>query len=149
MSATSEPEGHSHFNAEISRLADAARTDSLHNEGGSRRTQRRRLSRLLRAGAVLVLVELVSLAVLFSMRMQERASIGTPVNSMLGRTDCDAVSYRTYWRIAAYVHDKGRPPKALSDLVGSYLAELPADPKTGKPLQYSTNGQHFDLKCPS
>ena len=42
--------------------------------------------------------------------------------------------------LAAYRLDHKRNPAALSELVPRYLASVPADPFTGKPLLYSPDG---------
>ncbi len=150
MAAIADRPERSRFDREIGRLAHAAREHSARIEERPCRPfpRPRRISPLVWTGVALVLVELVSLAVLYGMRVQERATVGRSANPMLTRSDCDGVRYRTYWKIVEYLRDKGRPPATLSDMVGGYVSELPSDPKTGKPLEYSRSGDGFSLHCP-
>ncbi len=150
MAAIADRPERSHFDREIGRLAHAAREHSARIEERPCPPipRPRRISPLIWIGVALVLVELLSLAVLYGMRAQERATVGTTANPMLTRSDCDGVRYRTYWKVVEYLRNEGHPPAALSDLVGTYVDELPFDPRTGKTLEYSRHGEGFSLHCP-
>ena len=126
---------------------EAGEQDRLAAEEARRRLARRPISRFIRVGAALVVLELVLLGVMYGRRHQQVTATARP-NSPVFADDCAAVAYKTYWKIAAYIRDQGRAPTTLNDLVGKYVEKLPTDPKSGKPLAYSTDGSRFDVHCP-
>jgi hypothetical protein len=50
--------------------------------------------------------------------------------------------------IVRYAHDKGAPPRQLSDLGADYLGVPPTDPVTGQPYEYRVTGGSVSLTCP-
>jgi hypothetical protein len=139
----------SDFRDAISALAEQAREENRRRKEESRkRAERRTASRVIKIGLVLVGLEVISLGVLYGTRLQRITRIAPPVRA-LSRNDCASVAHRTYWKVVAYIKDKDRAPASLGELVPNYLDRLPLDSATGKPLEYSTDGTHFDLRCPS
>jgi hypothetical protein len=139
------------FRDAINNLAkEAGEQDRLAAEEARRRLARRPISRFIRIGVALAVLELVVFGILygFGRRHQQASRKTAQPNSAMLANDCAGVVYRTYWKIAAYIRDQGHPPPTLNDLVGAYVDKLPADPATGTPLQYSTDGTQFDIRCP-
>lgn len=99
-------------------------------------------------GAALIVVELLSLGVLYGSRRVEITERIPELNRLLVRNDCRGEIYRTYRKIAAYADDHGgRPPDSLAELVGPYSAVVPADPVTSRPLFYAKEGARLVLRC--
>jgi hypothetical protein len=133
----------------IDRLAEEAREqDRLAAEETRKLFSGPPISRFIRVGIALIVVELAMFGILYG-RRQQKLSATTVRPNLPELTDkCAALAHETYWKIAAYIRDQGHPPAALSDLVGKYVEKLPTDPVTRKPLGYSTDGTGFDLHCP-
>ena len=100
------------------------------------------------SGVALIVVELLSLVILYTLERGQLTLRETPPNRLLPETECPAEAYRTYWQVVAFLKDKGHPPAALGELIPDYAHKIPSDPKTGKPLDYRTDGKHFTVRCP-
>jgi hypothetical protein len=51
--------------------------------------------------------------------------------------------------VAAYTEQRGAPPDTLAQLTPGFLSEPAVDPVTGKPYEYTRNGEAVTLVCPS
>jgi hypothetical protein len=136
------------FEIEIDRLAAAARQEN-DQRGKSRggRGDGRRPSWLILVGLGLVALEAGSLGIFYMLRMREVSTQRPPQPKIATQRDCAGEVHRAYWKIVSYVRDRGRPPASLAELVPDYVPKPPADPKTGSPLEYSTDGTHFAVRC--
>jgi hypothetical protein len=138
------------FHDEIRRLADEAAVDSLKQAEATKKLARRRPFNLfVSIGVSLIVLQSLLLAILYGMQHWQVAQKARPAMPVDTSTECRGVLHRTYWRVAAFMRDEGHPPTELGALLGKYVKKLPADPVTGKPLQYSTDGQRFTLRCPT
>ena len=149
MSSPAPPGGPARpdFHNAISELAALARKEDLAAADDARRKANERpVSRFIRFGCVLIAIQLVCLGVLY-IRSQQLVT-PTQRTPIVLRDDCPSAVYRTYWKVVEYIKDHEQPPANIGELVGKYLDKLPADPVSGKPLQYSTDGKHFALHCP-
>ncbi len=136
------------FRETISELARQAREEDRRSEQETRKlAQHRPISPIIKLGLVLLVVELVSMGILYSQQHRQITMKLPPPDRIHSRNDCTGVTYRTYWKIVAYIKDNNHPPARLDDLVPKYLDKVPFDPTTGKPLEYSVNGARFNVHC--
>jgi hypothetical protein len=136
------------FNDVIGRLAVQAEEEERAAEEARRRAARKPFSRFVIAGVTLIAIEL---GVLWVYRMhQSRIAVraAPTVRNLPPENSCGAVAYRTYWQVVKFLKDTQHPPAKLDDLIPRYLDQIPVDPITRKPLEYSTDGKGFDLHCP-
>jgi hypothetical protein len=140
---------HPEFRNRIRDLANQAREDDQRAAEEARKRQRRRsFSRFVAVGLTLITLELASLAFLYH-RTGEGVEIKkATVHSRFAPGSCNGIVFNTYWKVVRYLKANDHPPASLNDLVPKYLDKLPFDPVTGKPLEYSTHGNHFNLNCP-
>ena len=148
-SRESQTPAQSAFQKEIDRLAKGASAEMKKNAPGAASRSRRRFSLLVGTGVGLILAEIALLLVQVRISQHQAPTTGMPLAShLIAANDCRAVLYSTYRGIVRYERANGRPPQALSDLVGRYLDRLPSDPTTGQSLLYATDGLRFSLRCP-
>jgi hypothetical protein len=151
MSSPAPPGGPAHpdFHNAISELAALARKEDFEAADDARRKANERpLSRFIRFGCVLIAIQVVCLGVLYIRGRGLVSPAATKQANIVLRDDCPSAVYRTYWKVIEYMKEHQQPPASIDELVGKYLDKLPADPVSGKPLQYSTDGKHFELHCP-
>jgi hypothetical protein len=137
------------FGKAIHQLARQAREEDLRAEEELRkRGERRKIRTFIRLGLALITLE-VALYVYLHER-QKYAVATKPAAAVASRPKtCTAATNRAYWEVVAYVADHGHPPATLAELVGPYVDRLPFDPVSGKPLEYSTDGDRFTIRCAS
>ena len=137
------------FGKAIHQLAREAREEDLRAEEELRkRGERRPIRTFIRLGLVLITLEV---ALFFYFHEHQKYAVATrPVvaEASLPKT-CTAATNRAYWEVVAYVADHGHPPATLAELVGTYVDRPPFDPVSGKPLEYSTDGDRFTIRCAS
>lgn len=140
----------SEFHETIGRLAEQAREDDqLAGEEARRRAQPSPYARFVRIGLALIALQGALALYLYSRAGRPTAAPPATTRNLFPKNDCNAALYRTYWRVVAYLKDEGHPPARLDQLLGKYVPELPVDPRSGQPLEYSTDGKRFELRCPS
>jgi len=136
----------SEFRDAIQDLAKQAREDDKRADDEMRRRfSAKPISRFIRVGFALIVVQLAVYVYLTATR-----EVPHPPKAEVTEKpakDCSTVARRTSWKIVAYLNDVGHPPETLEVMLGKYLHKLPTDPVTGKPLVYSTDGKRFDLHC--
>jgi hypothetical protein len=135
------------FRDAIHGLAKQAREEDRQAEDARKRAAKRPFSRFVKVGLALILAQSAMLAVLYRYQDKTVAS-QQQIQSILPANGCNALVNKTYWKVVAYLREVGHPPAQLDDLVPKYLERLPLDPVTGKPLSYSTDGTHFQVRCP-
>jgi hypothetical protein len=146
-------EGHRHqppdFQSEISRLASEAEEDSVRRDAKAslKKGKKGPLWNFIWAGLALAGFEALSLAVLYTLQQRQLTLQHPPPNRILKETECPAEVYKIYWKIVAFIHEKGHPPAALAELIPGYVDRMPADPQSGKPLAYRTDGKRFTVSC--
>jgi len=140
---------HPEFRNTIRNLANQAREDDQRAAEEARKRQRRRsFSRFVAVGLTLITLELASLAFFYYRTGRGVEIKKATVQSRFAPGSCNAIVFNTYWKVVRYLKENDHPPASLNDLVPKYLGKVPFDPVTGKPLEYSTNGHHFNLNCP-
>ena len=133
------------FRHAIEKLAEQAREEDLRAADELRnRTKRRPVQKFIRAGLVLIALQAALFIYLYT---QQKPAAVHPV-ALAPPTTCSGAINRTHWRLVAYLNREGHTPATLEELVPNYMERLPADPVTGKPLEYRTDGTHFTVSCP-
>ena len=137
------------FHDEINRLATEAAHDSLKHDEATRKLARRRpFSLFVSAGLALIVAQVVLLIILYSMQRMQVSAVRPPAARIQASTDCAAALHDTYWKVVAFLRDHQHLPANLGELLGKYVDKLPADPRSGKALEYSTDGKQFTVGCP-
>jgi hypothetical protein len=137
----------SDFGKAIHQLARQAREEDLRAEEELRkRGERRPIRKFIRLGLLLIMLET---ALYVYLHERQRYTVATrPVAAEASRPKtCTAAINRAYWEVVAYVADHGHPPATLAELVGTFVDRPPFDPVSGKPLEYSTDGDQFTIRC--
>ncbi len=135
------------FRDAIHGLSEQAREEDRRADDARKRAAKRPFSRFVKVGLALIVAQGALLAVLY--RYHEKpVATQQQIKSILPVNSCNALVNKTYWKVVAYLREEGHPPAHLDDLVPKYLERLPLDPVTGKPLSYSTDGAHFQVRCP-
>lgn len=133
------------FRHAIAKLAEQARDEDLRAaEELKNRKKPRPIQKFIRIGLVFVALQSALFVYLYSHQKRGvvlSATVAPPKT-------CSSAVNRTYWRVVAFLTDKGHPPEKLEELLPAYVDKLPADPLTGKPLEYKTDGKQFTLRCP-
>jgi hypothetical protein len=135
------------FDDAVNRLTEQARQEDRQAAEARKRAARRPFTRFVRIGALLIVAQASLFAYLYS-KQSSTVATRKEIGSILPANSCSAVVNSTYWKIVAYMRAEGHPPRQLEDLVPKYLEKTPSDPGTGKPLSYSTDGSHFQVRCP-
>jgi len=136
------------FREAIIGLAKQARDEDLRAEAEAKdRLKRTKFGRFVRIGLALIALQGALYVFLTTQAPSatKRKVVGS--ESVFPENTCNAVLYRTYWKVVAYIRAEGHPPTTLEQMLGKYLEKLPTDPVKGKPLVYSTDGTKFDLRC--
>lgn len=137
------------FGKAIHQLARQARDEDLRAEEELRkRGEQRPIRTFIRLGLVLITLETALFVYLYERQKQAVATRPLAAQASRPKT-CTAATNRAYWEVVAYVADHGHPPATLAELVGPYVDRVPFDPVSGKPLQYSTDGDQFTIRCAS
>lgn len=152
MATAETPSGgppHPGLRETMGRLTGLAREEKLRTEAEIRKraVSRRPFSRFVRISLWLIASQIVLLVVLYGSNRKELWLSGKPTVSLLPANSCQAQAYSTYWQIVAYAREHGHPPAKLEDLLGKYFETMPHDPATGKALNYSADGERFELSC--
>jgi hypothetical protein len=151
MSELSRPPGgpiRQEFREAIGELAKQAREED-HRAWAAAQKLARPISKFIRIGVVLILLQGVVFLFLYGKRHRDVAVSPPETRQVLPSNSCSNTLHQTYWRIVAYARDhKGHPPASLDQLVGKYVDKVPADPASGEPLHYSTDGKRFEVRCP-
>ena len=151
MSEQHTPPGgppNSEFREAIVELAKQAREDDERAEAEvKRRLTKRPFAQFVKFGVALIVLQ-AALYVYLTNRKPETVPASAAKKSLFPENNCNAVLYQTYWRIIAFQRDNGHPPAGFDQMLGKYLDKLPNDPVTGKPLDYSTDGKRFEVRCP-
>jgi hypothetical protein len=135
------------FRDAIHGLRQQAREEDRQAEDARKRAAKLPFSRFVKMGVALILAQSALLGVLY-MNQEKPAATRQETKSILPPNSCNALVNKTYWKVVAYLRAEGHPPPRLDDLVPKYLENLPLDPVTGKSLSYSTDGTHFQVRCP-
>lgn len=140
----------SDFRDAIGGLAAQAREDNRRVEAeAARRAKPNPFTRFVRIGLALIALQAGLFVYLYVRALHPAEIKHTTTRDLFPKNDCNAALYRAYWRIVAFWKDQGSPPASLDQLLGKYFQELPLDPVSGKPLEYSTDGRRFELRCPA
>jgi hypothetical protein len=133
------------FRHAIKELAEQARAEDLQAAEELRnRKKPRPVQKFIQIGLVLIALQSAVFAYLY---VHQKPIVVQPAKVAPPKT-CSAAVNRTYWKVVAFLTDKGHPPTKLEELLPAYVDKLPADPLTGKPLEYMTDGTRFTLRCP-
>lgn len=139
----------SDFHHAIGDLAQQAREDDRRvEEEAARRARPSPYARFIRIGLALIALQGALFVYLYVRAPHPAAIKHVTTRDLFPKNDCNAALYRAYWKIVAFWKDQGSPPASLDQLLGKYFQELPVDPVSGKPLEYSTDGRRFELRCP-
>ncbi len=138
------------FRDAIGRLEhEAHEQERLAEEDARKKSSSRHFSTIVVGGSALIVVQLGILAYLMfgakAAVLPQRNGAERPI---LPPRSCAAVANKTYWLIVRFAHDRGHLPSKLEDLLGRYTDSMPADPVTGRTLEYSTSGDRFTVTCP-
>jgi hypothetical protein len=150
MSDFSSPPGgpiNPEFRQAIGQLAEQAREEDRRAWAEAHKPSRP-ISTIIRIGMVLIFLQGFLYLYLYTKQKREVAVAPPATRLILPSNSCSSTLHKTYWHVVAYVRDHGHPPASLEELVGKYVDKLPADPATGKPLQYSAAGKSFEVRCP-
>jgi hypothetical protein len=133
------------FRHAIEALAEQAREEDLRAaEELRKRNKPRPVQRFIYVGLLLITLQSALFIYLYT---RGKPAVVRPV-AVAAPTTCSGAVSRAYWQVVAYLDHEGHPPVKLEDLLPNYLDKLPADPVSGKPLDYTTDGTRFTLRCP-
>lgn len=141
------PDGDS-FQRHIRDLAATAEEEARRKRHGVKRRDRR-FSAIVVVGLVLIAAEATLLVA--QMVISRRAVTGSApafAARLVDEDDCRGAMYRAYRSVLRFMRDRHRPPATLAELIGRYAERMPADPQTGRPLAYASDGATFSLRCP-